>query len=376
MSVTKSTILEYGPSAADGSASAISLHAHSSCSRESLSFLPRMMASAPLLASLVARQTARYREYYGRDLDFSHTYWRPPMAPRALVDSELRHIVAHLGLRPIVSITDHDTIQGREQLAMSPGPCETPISFEWTLPWGTACFHIGVHNLPPAHAASVVAACDAVRHRPSQSDLIDALEWLQSLPGTLVVLNHPLWNAHDAEAQQERSLVDWLDRYAHLVDALEMNGYRSWNENQRVESLAGRYRLPIVSGGDRHARAPNSVLNLTASLTFADFATEVRRDRRSRVVVMPEYREHRVSRILEAVAEVLRSDPHHAPGTRWVHRVFHITDDLGDLPVARYWDEGEPIWLRFAVGMLCTIGGPSLRSARRLAWAAEPEGAR
>jgi hypothetical protein len=367
------TIVGYTPSAADGFSSVVSLHAHTCHSRESLSFLPGLMARVPLIGRLIEYQTLRYRRYYGKDLDFERAYWRPPMTARAVIDSEMRHTVGRLGLRPIVSLTDHDTIEGPQTLAGAPLPCEAPASFEWTVYFGDSCVHLGVHNLPPPEAPTIAVECAAITSRPDEGRLADMLDWLQELPATLVVLNHPLWDGRGIGTLQRTLLTGWLTRYGHFLHALEINGYRSWPENQEVAALARRFRLPLVSGGDRHARAPNVLLNLTRSRTFADFAGEIRRDRHSHIVVMPEYREHWLSRTLEAVAEVLGSDPSLATGRRWVSRVFHVTDDRGDLPVAHYWEGGEPLWLKCAVGFMCLIGAPQLRPARRLALAGEQE---
>ncbi len=370
--MNETTIVDYGPSVAEGYSSAVSLHAHTCYSRESLSFLPRLMARVPLAGQLVEYQTLRYRRYYGRDLDFGRAYWRPPLTPRAVLDSEIRHMVGRLGLRPIVSLTDHDTIEGADQLATIAVPCEAPVSFEWSVYYGGTCFHLGLHNLPRADTAAIVGECAAITAGRDESRLAEVLEWARGIRGTLVVLNHPLWDGRGIGEQQRTVLQAWLGRYGHFVDALEINGYRSWAENQDVAALARHWRLPLVSGGDRHARAPNVILNLTRSSTFADFAGEVRAQGLSRVVIMPEYREHWLSRTLESVAEVLGSDPSLAFGRRWSHRVFHVTDDQGDVPVAHYWAGSEPFWLKCAVSIMCVIGARRLKPARRLALAAEP----
>ena len=57
--------------------------------------------------------------------------------------------------------------------------------------------------------------------------------------------------------------------------------------------------LPVVSGGDRHGCEPNAVLNLSAAATFADFVDEIRRERRSHVVLVPQYFDPLRHRLLE-----------------------------------------------------------------------------
>jgi len=51
--------------------------------------------------------------------------------------------IANLGLRPLVSLTDHDNIDAG--LALE----DEPISVEWTVPYERSIVHLGIHNLPP-----------------------------------------------------------------------------------------------------------------------------------------------------------------------------------------------------------------------------------
>ena len=51
-------------------------------------------------------------------------------------------------------------------------------------------------------------------------------------------------------------------------------------------ALAERWKLPVISGGDRHGCEPNGVINLTAARNFSEFAQEVRSDRNSVVVFL------------------------------------------------------------------------------------------
>src|SRR5690606_22671198 len=111
--------------------------------------------------------------------------------------------------------------------------------------------------------------------------------------GVLIVLNHPLWDEGGiSQAAHEESLRRLLTQMHGLIDALELNGLRTWKENLRVMALAEQVGLPLVSGGDRHGHEPNALLNVTRAGTFAEFAEEVR-EGESHVVVMPQYREGR-----------------------------------------------------------------------------------
>ena len=129
-----------------------------------------------------------------------------------------------------------------------------PISCEWTVPFGRGFFHLGVHNLAPARAipiASELAAYPAARVAVAAARL---LAMLNEDPGTLVVLNHPLWDLAGVGRTEHGALLQaFAVEHRDAVHALELNGYRSWNENSGTIELARLLELPVISGGDRHA---------------------------------------------------------------------------------------------------------------------------
>ena len=82
--------------------------------------------------------------------------------------------------------------------------------------------------------------------------------------------------------------------------------------------------LPAISGGDRHGCEPNALLNLTTARTFGEFVEEIRVNKESAVLVMPQYREPMTSRVLAAIGDVMRDNDGHTHGwTRWSDRVFY-----------------------------------------------------
>src|SRR5262249_29253513 len=168
----------------------------------------------------------------------------------------------------------------------------------------------------------------------SRMELCDLLARINELPETLIVLNHPLWDVEFMGAQKHAvALGVFLAEYKTWIHALEINGFRPWDENKAVMEMAKDFGLPVVSGGDRHGCRSNVVLNLTRATSFAEFVTEVREDRRSDVLLMPEYRESRVLRTLEVIADVLRHYPSHPQGQRlWTNRVFIDLEDKGGPP--------------------------------------------
>src|SRR5262245_4088385 len=89
---------------------AASLHSHTMASRESMAFLPHYAYAVPLLRDVVHAHERRYERKRGGHVDYSRAFWTPPLAPREAFDLETRQIEERLDLCPLVSLTDHDTI--------------------------------------------------------------------------------------------------------------------------------------------------------------------------------------------------------------------------------------------------------------------------
>ncbi|MEI9971182.1 MAG: hypothetical protein WDO73_03500 [Ignavibacteriota bacterium] len=61
----------------------------------------------------------------------SRIFWRPPVSPFMAHELETRQICVDLGLKPLISITDHDNIDACTDLrALN---IEVPFSHEWTV---------------------------------------------------------------------------------------------------------------------------------------------------------------------------------------------------------------------------------------------------
>lgn len=336
-----------------GMRAAVSLHSHSSCSRESLAFLPELAGRIPIIAELLKRGTAAYERQHGRPIDFTEWHWRPPLSPVGVVVSEREHLQRRLGLPALVSLTDHDSLEA-PRLLRSSGHEDIPLSLEWTAPFEGAVFHIGVHGIDPAHVDELAAALAAYTSgaRPaSQGTLADLLEWLCECPETLVVLNHPYWDmGHVGQLRHDSILLAFLRAHRDRIHALELNGYRTWAENRRVLPLAQGFAIPVVGGGDRHGLAPNAIVNATKATSLAEFAHELRVERITDCIVFPEYADPFPARLLETANHVLRPERRRgrAPVT-WDDRVFTLNDS-GEQPMSAMWD-GAPLWLDAAVGL-------------------------
>jgi len=103
--------------------SAVSLHSHTSHSRESLGFIPRYSRCLPALDYLVRKQMDRYERIHGRPLDFERAWWTPPLTAREAFDLERSSIETTLNCHALVSLSDHDDIEaGIELLAADRRP--------------------------------------------------------------------------------------------------------------------------------------------------------------------------------------------------------------------------------------------------------------
>ena len=307
---------------------AVSLHAHSRHSRETLGYAGSYRRDYILLQLALKFAEGRLRDEGGNPLPLSRIVWNPPLSPEEVIAAEAKQI-ERLGLRAMVSLTDHDTIAGRLALQGLHQTASFPVSLEWTVPFPPTVFHLGVHNLEETTAAQVVNHLLSCTEGPAPDHLHDSLDFLNRQPGVLVVLNHPLWDGLTIGEQAHReALRTLLTRYGKSLHALELNGYRPWRENRDVLELARAWNMPVVSGGDRHGTECNTILNLTRAETFADFVAELRYDGVSQVLFLPRYREPWRLRCLETAWDYIRTHtPPSSPPNRWTHRFFYRRAD-------------------------------------------------
>ena len=345
----------------------VSLHSHTSHSKETLDFIPRFAAACPPVRAMLARYEARYRRIHGRELDYFSAWWTPPLGPREALAVERAQIEA-LGLPALVSITDHDNIEAPLLLRVLSESRDTPIGVEWTVPWRGPFFHLGIHNLPSRRANERMAALASFTASPHEPDLAGLLDWLSEDPETLIVFNHPYWDEKGlGQAWHNRLTEEFLRCHKPWLHALELNGLRPWAENQRTLQLAVSSHLPAISGGDRHTCEPNALLNMTMARSFSEFVEEIRVERISHIVVMPQYREPLTARVLTAIADVMRDNIEHTHGwTRWSDRVFYRRPD-GDVdPLSSAFREGrEPSLIRLFVAGARLLDSRGVQAAVR-----------
>ncbi len=334
--------------------SGVSLHGHTRHSVESLSFLRKFLDRSPVLRPWIKFQRERGRRRTGIPLDLDRAHWTPPLCERQAYELEAGQIEA-LGLRAMVSLSDHDTIAGCALLRRSPETQDSPISMEWTIAFGKAVFHIGVHNLPEREAPCIMAALLAASSAGSESTTLKLLAELNRM-GVLLVFNHPLWNLNGIPSALFASeLSRFLKSAKSSLHAFELNGMRSYQENLAVVRLAAQWDQVLISGGDRHGCEPNAAINLTNATDFAEFVDEIRSGRQSTVLLMPQYQEPLNWRIYKSFTHVIASYPGHPEERRsWDQRIFHPDLDGKIVPVIDLWDLGPPTFLKniFAFVML------------------------
>jgi hypothetical protein len=332
-------------------------------SKELLTFIPRYAKAIPLLQWELNRQSKRYEARRGRPVDFSTAYWTPALPGREAFEVEQRQI-EDLGLGAMVSLTDHDNIDAGTQLQVALDR-NVPISVEWTIPIGTTYFHLGVHNLPPYSAHDTMAALAAYTAKPDRKLLRDLMAELHREPDSLIVLNHPLWDQATIGVDRHRAtLLELLGDTGQWIDAVELNGLRPWRENRGVVTFARELGLTLVSGGDRHGREPNAVINLTNAASFAEFAEEVRSGA-SEILFMPQYREPFRLRILKGLREILRDAPDLVGRERWTDRVFFSPNGVDTIPLAAGWKGDGPPVVRWFVRGVCFAGSDRVQRALR-----------
>jgi hypothetical protein len=356
--------------AAQGFRSGVSLHSHTNQSHETLDFLANFGNQYPVMRPLLARLERRSERMHGVRIDYAASYWTPPMTPRLAFDLESRQI-EKLDLDPMVSITDHDNITAPMLLRTVPSARRIPVSLEWSAPYGEQSFHLGVHNLPSARATEWMETLADYTAHPSDQRFTEILRALHEDPNVLVVFNHPLWDLYLIGKEKHQFLVnEFLQKNGNYLHALELNGLRNWDENRAVRKLAEQWNMLLISGGDRHGVEPNANLNLTNAGSFTEFVHEVRQEKKSDVLFMPQYAQPWKHRLLQSTIDAIRHYPEFPQGSRtWDERVYH--PDLNGVarPLSELWPHREPPRLMsILLGAVQLMGAAPVSGGLRMAW--------
>jgi hypothetical protein len=354
--------------AARGFRSGVSLHSHTNQSHETLDFLANFGNQFPVMRPLLAGLERRAEEVHGIRLNYSASYWTPPMTPMLAFDLESRQI-EKLGLASMVSISDHDNINAPMLLRTVPSARQIPVSVEWSAPYGgVQAFHLGVHNLPSGKAVEWMATLKDFTAKPSDEKLTEILRALHKEPNVLVVFNHPMWDLYLIGNEKHQFLVnEFLQKNGAYLHALELNGLRNWDE---VRRLAEKWNMVLISGGDRHGVEPNANINLTNASSFTEFVHEIRRERKSNVLFMPQYAEPWKHRLLQSTIDAIRNYPEFPQGSRnWDERCYHPDANGVIRPLSELWPRASaPLVMRTLIAMVQLLGKAPVAGGLRIAW--------
>jgi hypothetical protein len=360
------------PDAAGNYSTAVSLHSHTNQSKETLDFLANLGNQYPLLRPILARSERKSRERHQVPVNYAAAYWTPPLTPRIAFDVESGQIEKKLGLMPLVSITDHDTIAAPMLLRTVAAARHIPVSVEWSAPFGgDQAFHFGIHNLPSDSGAAWMKIFVEYTAKPDEKRLTEILAALHALPNVLIVFNHPMWDLYligtDRAAQR---VQDFLGANHEFMHAFELNGLRPWEENRSVKRLARQWNKLLISGGDRHGLEPNATLNLSQASSFTEFIHEVRYEDRSHVLFMPQYAQPWKHRILQSTLDAIRDYPDFPLGSRtWDERVWHPDHNGVVRPLRELWPDGSaPNWMTLTIKAVRLMGSNPVSGGLRMAW--------
>lgn len=364
------------PDAIGDYATGVSLHSHTNQSKETLDFLANLGNQYPLLRPILRRYERQSKERHNTPINYSAAYWTPPLTPRLAFDLESGQ-VAKLGLMPLVSITDHDTIAAPMLLRTVASARHIPVSVEWSAPFGgDQSFHLGIHNLPSDTGASWMKTFEEYTAHPSEARLTEILAALHDLPNVLIVFNHPMWDLYLIGAEKAAQRVqEFLTQNHTFIHALELNGLRHWEENRSVKRLAQQWNKLLISGGDRHGLEPNANVNLSSAASFTEFVHEIRYEDRSHVLFLPQYAQPWKHRILESTLDAIRDYPQFPLGSRtWDERVWH-PDGAGVIrPLSELWTTGSaPGWMTMIIRGVRLMGSRPVSDGLRLAWSESRE---
>jgi predicted metal-dependent phosphoesterase TrpH len=262
---------------------AVSLHNHSCHSVEKLAALNHVVKLAFMRPLSGVLQRA-----FGLDgvagLNYAEVTYNPPYTPEDVYQMESA-AAADWGFHGVhLTISDHDEFAGSLALLRDRSDLNGRIAIgeELSLWYQGHLFHLGLSGLPESAIAETHDRIQAAARGGRYDELFETL----AASGCLVVLNHPLvaWGP----GAETIPVTELISRYGWAIHALEVNGMRPREENDRVLELARQWRKPVVGGGDSHLLVASSILSLSHAATFKDFVAEVK-DGHAVPFVTPDY---------------------------------------------------------------------------------------
>jgi predicted metal-dependent phosphoesterase TrpH len=218
------------------------------------------------------------------NLNYAEITYNPPYTPEDVYQIEAA-AAANWGFHGVhLAITDHDEFAGSLALLRDRPDLNgrIAVSEELSLWFQGHLFHLGVCHIPESEAEETHARIQSAAQDRRYDELFETL----AASGCLVVLNHPLvsWGP----GAKTIPVTELLSRYGWAIHALEVNGMRRREENDRVLELARQWHKPVVGGGDSHLLVASSILSVSRAATFKDFIAEVK-DGHAVPFVTPDY---------------------------------------------------------------------------------------
>jgi hypothetical protein len=250
---------------------AVSLHNHSCHSVEKLAALNQVVKLG-FMRPLKGILQRSFGLAGVPKLNYAEITYNPPYTPDDVYQMESSG-AALWGFDGVhLTITDHDEFAGSLGLLRGRADLSARVAIgeEVSMWYQGHLFHLGVSGLPESAIDETHARIQAAARGQRHDELFETL----AASGCLVVLNHPLvaW----APGSDSIPINDLLTRYGWAIHALEVNGMRRREENDRVLELARNWKKPVVGGGDSHLLVASSVISLSRAASFKDFIAEVK----------------------------------------------------------------------------------------------------
>jgi hypothetical protein len=110
----------------------------------------------------------------------------------------------------------------------------TPVSVEWTVPYGASILHLGIHNLPACSEREWLAAMGVYTASPNEARLPEMLRALARIPDALIVLNHPFWLEEGVLAAIMRRPGTFLPQCLEWIHMRSTQCHAAWRENAAI----------------------------------------------------------------------------------------------------------------------------------------------
>jgi hypothetical protein len=185
-----------------------------------------------------------------------------------------------------------------------------------------------------------------------------------------------MWDLYLIGNEKHQFLVnEFLQKNSNYLHALELNGLRNWDENRTVRRLAEQWNMPLMSGGDRHGVEPNANINLTNAASFTEFVHEIRREKKSAVLFMPQYAEPWKLRMLQSTIDAVGYYPEFPSGSRtWEERIYHPDANGVARPLSELWPDGTAPWeLTWGIRLVQLMGRRLVSGSLRMVWSESHE---